>query len=261
MRSRKRLTSVASLTAAGVLASIGLAVAGVSTQDSTVEQNATANDGNMGGAFEPSSLFIEVSTSTDQVNGRPSPTKRVQLDFDDSLKFTTQGLAQCTANLEGKTTQQARNLCASSRVGQGSADAKVGPCGPGPCIDVTDTVVTAFNGRPTSAGFPVILLHSRSESQGTTLVLKGILKPSPNTSGENDYGKRLDVNNIPPLAGGGGSLVRFDTTVKKSFRVNGNQKHFITAKCDDPDNNLDIQAEFTYEDGQPKDRPTDEDPC
>jgi hypothetical protein len=158
----------------------------------------------------------------------PHPGVSARLDFDNDIKVYTRGLPQCRTSLEGKTTADAIAACPNAVVGHGTATSRVGS-GSGTFIPVNDVVLTLFNGKPDAAGHPRLLIHSRTDSQGLTFVLRGVIKPS--TFGA-DYGKSLNIA-IPELAAGNGALIRFVAKVKRTFHKNGHTYHLVSARCHD----------------------------
>lgn len=199
--------------------------------------------------FTQGSLFIETTTVDAGDSGTPAaptifptPTSNVIINFDNSLKFTTKGLAKCTANLAGTTTAQAQTACPTSQVGTGSANVCINN-GTGGCVNFT-AVVTAFNGDKSLAGNPTIILHSRVDALSSTTILTGELIDS--TKGA-DYGKALDVP-VPAIAGGGGAITDFKTTVKKNYSAGGHTHHYVSAMCDDGNKVWNYSSVFTYSD-------------
>ena len=150
---------------------------------------------------------IEVTTTTsDQANpsGIPPKANRAVLVFDKkNMKFDPKAAPGCDPNsIENTTTEAAKAACGSAQVGDGDAIAAL-PFGPGGTRQDFPAVVTAFNDGTQSG----ILLHSRVNALGTTVVLKGSLK-----------GTTLDVT-VPPLGGGVGAIAQFHTIVKEGKYV------------------------------------------
>jgi hypothetical protein len=230
MRNRTRIAGVAALAVAGVFAAVGSASATNATQ--TIEGTITPSD-LPAGKFKPASVNIDVSTDTDPAGGVLDPANRAVIDFDDSIKFTTKGMAQCKKNIEGLSTEEALDKCKKAKVGSGSGVARAGTTN-------VPAVVTAFNGPNKT-----ILLHSATAVGSPVLV--GSLVNSENT--DEDYGKALDVD-VPSLPANAG-IAQFETTVKKKFTVkkNGKKKtyHYVSAKCDDDDNTLNYAGEFFFD--------------
>jgi hypothetical protein len=178
--------------------------------------------------FKKESLTVHTSTETVPPGGFPTPTTNVNLDFDDDIKFTTKGVPKCTEDISTMDTAGAIAACGDSKVGSGTANARV---------PVTFTnfpaVVTAFNG-PKQNGNPTILLHTRVATPvPVTVVITGELQDSPLGG---DFGKRLAVW-VPPT---GTSLTDFRTKVKAG--------KYVSARCHDSDKTWNVRASFTYQD-------------
>jgi hypothetical protein len=232
---RKSLLAVAAV-AAVTVAVVGTAIGAPAVQ--TIE-------GELGGKttpkfdkkkFKKTSINV-ITTVEDGANPAGIPPKATQavIKFDKKdVKFDQKAVPGCDPNaIENTTTQAALSACGSSKVGTGSATAAL-PFGAGGSRQDYSAVVTAFN-RSDARG---ILLHSRVEALGTTVVLKGVLK-----------GSTLTVT-IPPLAGGVGAIPRFETTVKA--------KDYVQARCSDK--KLKFTSVFTYTDA-PQATATDTQSC
>jgi hypothetical protein len=186
--------------------------------------------------FKKTSINV-ITTVEDGANpaGVPPKATLAVIKFDKKdVKFNEKAVPGCDANaIENTTTQAALQACGDSKVGTGSAIAAL-PFGAGGTRQDYTANVTAFN-RGDARG---ILLHSRVEALGTTVVLKGVLK-----------GSTLTVT-IPPLAGGVGAIPRFETTVKA--------KDYVQARCSDK--KIKFTSVFTYTDA-PQATATDTQKC
>jgi hypothetical protein len=247
-KTRRRLVIAVGLT-------LALGVAGVAYAANTTSSTATINvTPSLLKATKFKAATLAVHTHSRNIadpNKIPASAQNVDLDFDNALKFTTKGLATCKVvqtnaggPLDNTTTAQAKNKCGTaSQVGAGSAQASNNNPAPGQPPVTHTGVVTAFNGKKDSAGHPTIYLHTRfgADLGNVTVVLVGVLVPSP-VGG--DYGKRLQVHNIPQVPGV--PLTDFQTTVKKDFKVDGVTKHYISAKCNDADHRINMRTTFDY---------------
>lgn len=203
------------------------------------------------------SLTVNVDTrysgSTPPFTGKATNTL---IDFPRDFKFSPKGYPQCDPNSPGfgtSTTEAALQACSPARIGSGNANLA------GAVAGVTATV-TAFNGT-TPAGFPTVLLHSRTTA-GTTTVLIGTLRTSDQGS---KYGNVLDV--IVPILPLGFVITHFDTTIDKTVVKKGKVKKkknkktgkvikkkippqfYISARCSKK--RWDFQARSRYTDAQP----------
>jgi hypothetical protein len=237
----------------GLAVALALGVAGVAyaanTTVSTVTQTVTPSDLSAT-KFKDVKLFVHTSTHNLTANQRPASAQNVDLDFDNSQKFFTKYLKTCHssnpgADLANKSTSEAVAICGQgSVVGHGSAQAVTGQ---GPTFTTHTAVVTAFNGKKDANGHPTIILHTRfgADLGNVTVVLIGVLVPSP-VGG--DFGKRLQVHNIPQVPCV--PLSDFQTTVHKTYthKVNGVKKtfHYTLARCDDADKRINVRGTFDY---------------
>jgi hypothetical protein len=228
MRMRKGFVAAAVVGLVGALSAVGISSAAttvtIGPSDGIVPSKLPKKK------FKPASLNVVVQ-SNHPAGETPVATTKTVLEFDDDGKITTKGLATCRRNLEGTTTEQAKQMCRSSIVGKGRARAFVTP------TLTSQAVVTAFNGPNRT-----IILHARADL-GITQVLTGKIK----TINAGDYGTRLTVP-VPPLPGGA-ILERFETTVKRTWRHRGKQMSYITARCHDGNKKLNMRGRFTMASG------------
>jgi hypothetical protein len=142
---------------------------------------------------------------------------RVRLLFDEGVKINTDKFPNCSRAdveaMEGTSSADAQKLCGRAQVSiPGSAYSEATAAIQfGPTIAVVHPRVTAFNG-PKLGGNPTVILHTfLSSPVANTTVLIGQLK--------NQGGRMLlDVDKIPPLAGGLGALTDFYATLNKQTR-------------------------------------------
>ena len=205
--------------------------------------------------FKPAKIFVDTSTLSNANPGTPAspgnipvPTTDVTLQFDKSqIKLTYKGLPQCKVSLEGTTTATARQMCASSEVGSGSATACIGAAG-SPCNGKVSFVVTAFNG-PTKNGNPTLILHSRNDGLALTTVLVGTYNTKKYT---------LDVP-IPASVYTLATITDFKTTVKKSFKSKGKKYSYVSARC--KKGKIPLKGKFTYLGSEPTDNEVSNSKC
>jgi hypothetical protein len=191
----------------------------------------------------PGSLKVStLTTSTTAPNGVPSPAVHATIDFDRNARLYTKGLPTCNpAQLQNQSTEVARRVCGSAKIGSGQATALL-PVSTR--VYNVEQIVTAFNGVP-KGGKPSVILHTYGTTPiQTTLVLVGTVA-NYNKEG---YGPRLELE-IPPIAGGTGALKEFEVKIDRKWRFKGVKRSFISAKCPNS-KRLKARGEFTYRDGQ-----------
>jgi hypothetical protein len=160
----------------------------------------------------------------DYLNPKHQPEKagRVRLLFDEGVKINSGKFPSCTAAqvaaMEGTSSEDAIAKCPKAKVsldnrpGEPPRSEATAAIAFGSTIAVVHPRVTAFNG-PKIGGNPSIILHAfLSSPVANTTVLKGQLIKQGN-------GRiLLDVNKIPPLAGGLGALTDFFATLNKKTK-------------------------------------------
>jgi hypothetical protein len=154
--------------------------------------------------------------------GVPKPTLRVLVDFPRNVRIRTGARPQCRADLQGTSTQEARQICGRALIGQGRAEGKLRGPG-GEVFEVNDLVVSAFNGS-NLAGQNRIRLHA--DSAGTlppgaaAQVIQGRIANAPGQP----FDRRL-IADVPPIQGGEGANTLFNVAL---FRNTG----FVQARCE-----------------------------
>ena len=233
---RKHLVWVMGLAAVVALASVGTAVAFTTTQLINGKVTPTKRPK---AERVPATLFVDVSATTDNPNGVPSPATLGKVDFDKDGAFYQKGLATCDPSqfTSATTTQQAKSACGPSQIGTGSANILI-PTGPSTAAINVSAVITVFNGK-----HKTIVLHTYNTLSGAQ-TLVGTLGPS---TGGSKYGNTLTVQ-IPPLAGGTATIQEFNATIHKTFHFKGKKRSIFSAKCG-ADKKFNFQARFTFSDG------------
>jgi hypothetical protein len=134
--------------------------------------------------------------------------------------------------------------CSAAKVGAGTAQATANG------LFTINGCVLLFNGKPTSTGYPTLLVFTRvqaanpsnisctspaTNTQGNaTVLLNGVFRPA---SGK--YSKFLDVNHITQSASF--PLTSYKTTVKKG--------NYASARCAAADHLWHMKVIWTYNDG------------
>src|ERR1700752_1552127 len=228
MRMGRRSAIVTALAIAGALSAAGVALgAGDSTATFEFTPDKVPKD-----TYRKGSLFVHTHTTYSGLGS--TFTSRAQLNFDDDLRISTQGIPRCnTARVSGNITmQQAMAACGNARVGNGRAEANLATPG-----DIKGCVL-AFNGQP-SGGRPTLLLFTRLQIPGSincsnpaqntdgngSVLLQGLLKGA-----SGDFGRQLDGNNIP------------QTAPLSDFRVTVERGSYVSARCNDADRQWNLRT-------------------
>jgi hypothetical protein len=171
--------------------------------------------------------------------GMPPPLQQVVLHFDRDGRLNTRGLATCSpSQVETASPQRARNVCAKAIVGTGSVEALIALEGRAPLP--VSSPLTLFNG-PRQQGHPTVVFHAQTTVPA--LQTFAVLIPLERRSG---YSYRATTE-IPPIAGGRGSLTRVEVKVGKRFRAGGAERSYVSARCGD--GVLETRGRFTFADG------------
>jgi hypothetical protein len=169
----------------------------------------------------------------------PPALQRLMLDFDRDGRLSTAGLPVCQpAALEEATTQEARNRCPDAIVGTGHASVAIS--GGGPPL-VVSSPLTFFNG-PRLAGKPTVIMHARI----TVPAVQNFVITIPIEKRAGRYRYRATVD-LPPIAGGHGSLTHLDASIGKRYRSGGKERSYVSARCSD--GVFSTRGRFTFADG------------
>lgn len=237
----RRWIAVAGLVAVGVLVAASLA-GGAMVRVGTLVLTAD-------GSFEPRGLPrsrfapIDFQGHADirQTDGSvPPPLQHVKVEFDRDGRLTTEGLPACPPQrLEGATPEQAQNRCRSSIVGTGHVGAAIAV--PGLKRVEMRTPLTLFNG-PRLNGNPTVIGHTWTLFPLPETYV--VVAPIEQRRGTFRYRSSFD---IPPIAGGFGSLTHIDVKIGRRFRAGGAERSYVSARCSD--GILQTQGYFSFGDG------------
>lgn len=241
---RKRLLTIGVLLAACAVAASGAIDAGAATvRVGTLVLHAD-------GGFEPQALpqrtyapihfqgHGDIETTDGSV---PPALQHVRLEFDRDGRLTTAGLSVCPpARLEGASPEEARNRCGDAIVGVGHIGAVV----PLPLLGriTLRSPLTLFNG-PRQGGNPTVIMHAQAPFPISETYV--VVIPIERMHGS-IYGYRTSFD-IPPIAGGLGSITHLDTKIGRRYRVGGTERSYVSARCSDFI--LQTQGYFSFADG------------
>jgi hypothetical protein len=170
----------------------------------------------------------------------PSPLQQLVLDFDRDGRLSAAGLPVCQpGSLQEATPEEARGRCPGAVVGTGHASALIARQGQAPVR--VGSPLTLFNG-PHVGGVPTVILHARTTAPAVQNFV--ITIPIEKRGGQYRYRATID---LPPIAGGAGSLVHLDASVGKRYRFGGRERSYITARCGD--GIFHTRGRFSFADG------------
>ena len=201
------------------------------------------------GGFEPYALpkrtyapihfqgYGEIKTTDGSM---PPALQHIKLDFDHDGHLTTAGLAVCRpSQLEGASTQQARRRCGAALVGTGRLGAQVSLAGIAR-LELR-APLSVFNG-PRRDGNPTAIVHAQAPFPVSETYV--IVIPIERHQGLYGYQAAFD---IPPIAGGLGSLTYISAKVGRLYKSHGQERSYISARCSDYI--IQTQGYFSFADG------------
>jgi hypothetical protein len=188
----------------------------------------------------PIKLFGHAKFSTAD-GTRPSPLRKLVLEFDKHGAVETRGLPKCSmAKLVATTTATARRNCSGAIVGKGFGTALVEL--PEQRGIKASSPLTLFNGPPVH-GNPSVLGHAHLDYPAPTtyVILIEIQKIS-----NGRYGFKT-VANFPRIANDYGSPLSGRLTIGRTWKYKGETLSFANAHC--ADGRLQAKAQFSFKDG------------
>jgi hypothetical protein len=201
------------------------------------------------GGFKPEVLprrkrvpirFEGYATIRTKDNSRPPALRHARIDFDRDGKLNPGGLPRCPpARLEARTSQQARRLCGGAIVGAGRVTADIELLG---ARFRVRSPLSLFNG-PRVRGNPTVVAHA----QTSVPVFQAYVVVAPiERRGGRTFGYRTSFD-VPPIAGGAGSLTRVEARIGRRFSRGGARRSYVTARCSN--GILQTQGLFHFADG------------
>jgi hypothetical protein len=181
--------------------------------------------------------FADVKTTD---GSAPPALQHVKLEFDRDGRLTTAGLSICQpSSIKSASAAEARRRCGGAIVGAGHIGATVDLAGLAR-IGLR-TPLTLFNG-PRQDGDPTVILHA----QAPFPVSETYVVVIPIERRQGTYGYRTSFD-VPPIAGGLGSLTHIDAKIGRMFKVGGSERSYVSARCSDFI--LQTQGYFSFADG------------
>lgn len=201
------------------------------------------------GGFQPTELprrqrvpirFQGYATIGTKDNSPPPALRHVKLDFDRDGRLNVGGLPQCPpGRLEARTAKQARRLCKGAIVGRGRVSATIDLLG---ARFRVRSPLTLFNG-PRQDGNPTVIAHAQTSVPIFQAYV--VVAPIERRRGR-VFGYRTSFE-VPPIAGGAGSLTRVDARLGRRYVHRGKRRSYVTARCSD--GILQTQGYFGFADG------------
>jgi hypothetical protein len=183
-------------------------------------------------------LIGEVGT----VDGSHPPALR-SIDFkvDRTIGVDAVGLPTCKATrIEATSTADAKGACRSAIVGSGMAEVEVAFPEQAP-FSATGPVVL-FNGG-VRGRTTVVLVHAYVDVPAPTAI---VTRATVTRIHSGRFGMRIAAK-IPKIAGGAGSVTKFDLKVSRRFTHEGVRKSFLVASC--PNGRWMTKGHVQFDDG------------
>jgi hypothetical protein len=174
--------------------------------------------------FAPITAHIVGEVGT--VDGSHPPALRtVSFDIDKTIGIDAVGLPVCKAEqIEARTTAAAKSACGSAIVGSGKGEVEV-----------------AFPEQaPFSASGPVVIFNGGVQGRTTLVLLHAyVAVPAPTAIvtratvtriHRGRFGLHVEAQ-IPRIAGGAGSVTKFELKIGRKFTYKGQKKSLLVASC------------------------------
>lgn len=164
---------------------------------------------------------------------------RAEIGIDRSLTIDARGVPACSQDrLENQTSEGAEAACPAAIVGSGSITVEIALGGGAPIR--ADSRLLAFNGGvvgPTTT----LLVHAYLPAPAS----QAIVVPFALTRlAKGGYGMRAQAT-IPTIAGGSGSVARFDLKLRRQVATIAGGKHgYLLARCSDGNFVFEPEVEF-----------------
>ncbi len=171
----------------------------------------------------------------------PPAVQTVDIEVDRTIRLDAVGAPACRAGrVEARTTDAAREACDSALVGSGRAEVEV-----------------AFpESVPFSASGTVLIFNGGVRGQTTTVLLHAYVNvPAPTAIvvratvtrfHRGRFGLAIAAE-IPRIAGGSGSVTKFDLKIGRRFSHRGEEKSLLSASC--PTGRWQTRGNVVFSDG------------
>lgn len=183
-------------------------------------------------------LIGEIGTSD---GSHPPALRSVSLEVDKTIGIDAVGLPTCrTQQIEARSSAEAKKACADAIVGSGKAEVEV-----------------AFPEQtPFSATGPVIVFNGGVKGKTTTVLLHAYVDvPAPTAIvaratitriHRGRFGLQI-VAQIPKIAGGAGSVTKFELKIGRKFTYKGQKQSYLVASC--PTGSWVTKGNVVFDDG------------
>jgi hypothetical protein len=188
----------------------------------------------------PKKTMVPISTSISgsiatKDGTHPPALRETVIDFDKNAAVNATGLPVCKqGQLTARSTKAAIAACPKAIVGEGRAEAEV--AFPEQKPFKASGPLTLFNGG-VKGGTIMLFLHFYASVPAPTAIITPV-KITKIHAGR--YGIQT-VAKPEQVAGGAGSIIRFEFKVHRTFTYKGKKQSYLTAKCPDGHFNAQIK--------------------
>lgn len=171
----------------------------------------------------------------------PPAARQMNLNFDRTLDLNAKGLPTCSAaQLKARSTAEVKRVCGEAIVGSGSGEVEV--AFPEQAPFRASGPLLALNGG-VHGHTAVLFVHAYVDVPAPTAV---VVEARIRKVHHGHYGMNAEVE-IPPIAGGAGSVTRFDLNLGRRFRYKGRKASYLTASC--PTGHYYVEGHLKFSDG------------
>lgn len=166
---------------------------------------------------------------------------QMSINFDRTLQLNAKGLPSCSAGqLRARSTGAVKRICGGAIVGSGTGEVEVAFPEQAP-FRATGPLV-AFNGG-VHGKTTLLFIHTYIDVPAPTAV---VVEARITRIHSGHFGMNAEVQ-IPRIAGGAGSVTRFDLNLGRRFTYRGKPVSYITASC--PTGSYRVEGHLGFSDG------------
>ncbi len=171
----------------------------------------------------------------------PPALQSVRIDVDRTIAVDAVGLPTCRkSQLEASSSTAARRACPDAIVGSGEAEVEVAFPEQAPFRSTGSLIL--FNAG-VHGGTTTVLLHAYVNVPAPTAI---VTKATITRIHQGPYGLRIEAR-VPRIAGGSGSVTRFELKVGRRYTYKGRKKSFLEAGC--PTGTWPVKGHAEFADG------------
>jgi hypothetical protein len=155
----------------------------------------------------------------------PPALRSLEIDVDRTIGIDAAGVPVCRAGeIQSRTSTAARRACGDALLGSGTAEVEVAFPEQTPLSSVGPILL--FNGG-VHGKTTTVLLHAYVDVPAPTAI---VTKATVTRIHQGRFGLRISAH-VPEIAGGAGSVTRFELKIRRRFAYRGQKKSFLFASC------------------------------